>query len=350
MGERAWTALVGAAAIVAVFALPSFAQPVPDSKNCTGKPDVDWDLQIKTCTALIQSGRLGEHNRGIAYNNRGVALEAKGEFDRAIADYTQALALNPQDQFAYNNRGNAYNGKNDYDHAIADFSRAIAIDPKYTHALNNRGDSYKAKGDLDHAIADFDAAIALDPKYAHAYANRGNAYSDKGDLDRALADYNTSLELDPKNGDSYFDRGRFYFFRGTLANAVEDFGRASALDSTDAYKALWLDIANRRSHLPSRLPAAVKQLDMTAWPAPVVRLYLGQSTAQAALAAADDRDAEIRKQQICEANFYGGEYILQQGQKDDAAKLLRAAAADCPKSLLEHDGALADLKALGISP
>jgi hypothetical protein len=40
-----------------------------------------------------------------------------------------------------------------------------------------------------------------------------------------------------------------------------------------AYTALWLDIAERRNNIASHLALAAKQLDMTTWPAPVVRLF-----------------------------------------------------------------------------
>jgi len=88
----------------------------------------------------------------------------------------------------YTNRGNRYRDKGDLDHAIADFNEAIRIDPEHVMAFNNRGVAYSYKGDLDRAIADYNEAIRIDPKFAMAFINRGAAYSDKGDIDRAIAD------------------------------------------------------------------------------------------------------------------------------------------------------------------
>jgi lipoprotein NlpI len=84
--------------------------------------------------------------------------------------------------------------------------------------------------------------------------------------------------------------------------------------------------------------------------APVIRLYLGQLTPEAVLAAADDPDATTKKGQVCEANFYSGELALRQGKKDEATGLFRRATADCPKPFFEYDGANAELKALGKNP
>src|SRR5262249_47815018 len=55
--------------------------------------------------------------------------------------------------WAYNNRGHAHFVKGDYDHAIADYGEAIRLDPKEAYGyLSKRGDVYHAKGDNDRAI------------------------------------------------------------------------------------------------------------------------------------------------------------------------------------------------------
>ena len=80
---------------------------------------------------------------------------------------------------------------------------------------------------------------------------------------------------------------------------------------------------------------------------PTQRLYLGQLTPEATLAAADDPDATTKSHQVCEANFYSGELALQRGARRDAIRLLQQSAASCPKGFVEYAGAIAELKALG---
>jgi tetratricopeptide (TPR) repeat protein len=101
---------------------------------------------------------------------------------------------------------------------------------------------------------------------APAYNNRGEAYRAKGDTDRAIADYNQAMTLDPKYLNAYFNRGRLNLFAGALPKALADFNQASELNPKYAYVAPWLDIANKRSNLPSRLSEARNQIDMTKWP------------------------------------------------------------------------------------
>ena len=68
----------------------------------------------------------------------------------------------------------------------------------------------------------------------------------------------------------------------------------------------------------------------------MVRLFLGETTPADVLAAANDPDPATRKDQLCEANFYSGELALLQGAKEEATRLFRLAAADCPRGFDAH--------------
>ena len=239
--------------------------------------------------------------------------------------------------------------KDDYNDAIAHYTQAIQLDPKNRAAYNNRGLTNNARGDYDRAIADFSDAIRLDPKDARAYNNRCIAHNNNGERDLALADCNEAIRLDPKSAQAYINRGVAFFYEGLLPLALADLNQWGKLDPKSPYAALWLDMVNTRSNLQSQLKDATKQIDMTKWPAPIIRLYLGQLTAEAVLIAADDPDADTKRGHICEANFFTGELMLQRGKKDDAAQLFRLAAADCPKDFIQYSAATAELKALGIA-
>src|ERR1700730_18054663 len=71
----------------------------------------DPDLSISGCTAMIQSGHEPRQNLAIAFYNRGNSHRSKGQPDRAIEDYDQAILLNPIYALAFRNRGAAYLGK-----------------------------------------------------------------------------------------------------------------------------------------------------------------------------------------------------------------------------------------------
>jgi tetratricopeptide (TPR) repeat protein len=194
----------------------------------------DVDAQIADCTRQIDSGRWRGRNLAIEHYNRGIAWKAKGDLDRAIADYTEAIRLDPQHERAYVNRGNAWQAKGDLDRAIADYDEAIRLDAKDADAYDNRGIAWKHKGDLDRAIADYTEAIRLDPKDATPHYNRGIAWSRKGDVDRAVADYTAAIRLDPKEAAPYHNRGNAYASKKDYEHAVADYTEAIRLDPADA--------------------------------------------------------------------------------------------------------------------
>ncbi len=113
-----------------------------------------------------------------AYLARGDQYFGLKDYDRAIADYSQAIFLMPDFAEAYNNRGLAYalKGKDNMVKAIADYSQAIQLRPDYAYAVNNRGVAYMASGHPEDALQDFDRAIQLQPDFPQAHSNRGNYY------------------------------------------------------------------------------------------------------------------------------------------------------------------------------
>src|SRR5205807_2586409 len=98
-------------------------------------------------------------------------------------------------------RGGAYAAQGDIDHAMADFKEAMRLDPTYPGAYNSRAIAWYHIGDLDRAVADFDQAIRLDPKDAQAYYNRGIAREMKRRMQDALADFKMYSRLAPSNPD-----------------------------------------------------------------------------------------------------------------------------------------------------
>jgi tetratricopeptide (TPR) repeat protein len=300
-----------AALFFSVAPVWTFAALADDAETCVKG---SGDQKIAACTAAIKSGKWTGRGLAWAYVNRGWAYNLKEDYARAIADETEAIRLNPDDANAYVFRGWAYDDTDQFDRAIADETKAIQLKPM-APTFNNRGSAHVDKLEFAEAIADFSRAIQINAKYGVAYRNRARAY----------------------------------LYSGKPAEALADINQASAIDPKHMYGALWLDIIGRRNNVASRLSQISAQFDMTVWPAPVVRMFLGQMTPAAVLAAADNPDPRVKKDRVCEANFYSGEMALRTGAKDEAARLFDTAARDCPHGLDEWDAAKAEAKALRAS-
>ena len=141
--------------------------------------------------------------RGFVYGNLG-------QYDKAIADFSRVIEIDPKSKEAYYDRGIAYATIGQVNKSIADYSRLIEIDPSYAKAYSNRGADYFNLGQLDKAIADYTVAIAIDPNYPDAYYNRGLAYGKLGKWENAIADYTMLLEIDPNNSNAYSNRQDAY--------------------------------------------------------------------------------------------------------------------------------------------
>jgi tetratricopeptide (TPR) repeat protein len=300
----------------------------------------DSDKALSDCNESIRIYR----SYAAAYLNRGNVYLSKSDFDHAFADFNEALRLDPNNAWAYAERGNLYKSKGDFDHGIADLNESIRLDPTYALAYFARGDLYGRKGDVAHAIADMNETIRHDPNYALAYFTRGHLSYMLGNAPAALEDFTKAIKLDAEDANSYFNRGvAYYIVGGHNADAIADFKKATELNPKDAYAALWRDLAERRNNAPGHLAEAAKQLDMTVWPAPVIRQFLGESTAEQTFGAAFDTDPQTKTAQTCETNFYSGEFALLKKNKKEAQRLLKLAADDCPPSFVESTAALAEL-------
>jgi tetratricopeptide (TPR) repeat protein len=381
MLKRRW--LAAAVIVMAPLWFGSPADAQIDSAKCRAAV-VSSDERIAACTAVIEAGKgpseglawayrlrareylmTRDYDRAVAdysqvlqlyprdryaYMSRGDANFCKENVDQAIADYDQAIGLDPKDGHAYASRGAAYLHKDDFERAFADFSRALELNPSDVQAYLSRGSAHLAMGEFDRAIADFDRAIQISPTYKIAYFLRGSAYAVKGDFDQAVSDYDKAIRLDRKDARGYRFRAVVKLWAGSLAESLVDLDQSGELDPKSSYTALWREIVTRRSDLPSHLAEKTVQLDMTKWPAPVVRMFLDETALEAVLAAADDIDPKLRESRVCEANFYAGELALQRGSTEDAARLFGLTVADCPKNSVERSFAKAELKTLGVKP
>ena len=188
--------------------------------------------------------------------------------------------------------------------------------------------------------------VRLDAKDLDVHHNRGTKNQANSDLYQIIVYYNAAIKRDPRDDDAYFHRGLANFYAGSLPQALADLNQAIKLDPEYPYYALWIDIIDKRGNAASRLSQTISHINMTKWPAPVIRLYLGQTTPAEVLAAAADPDAMTKRGQICEANFYLAELALQQGAREEAKRMFRLAAADCPREFVEGHSASSELEAL----
>jgi tetratricopeptide (TPR) repeat protein len=160
-----------------------------------------------------------------------------GDLNRALAEYNEAIRLDPNSAAVFADRGLVYETAGDYAHAVPDFEQATKLAPGIVDFWNSRCWARALDGkELQQALADCNEALRLGPDRADVLDSRGMVYLKLGDLKRARADYDAALHINPQFAGSLYARG-FVKQRsgdGDGAGADADFAAAKAIRSTIA--------------------------------------------------------------------------------------------------------------------
>lgn len=175
-------------------------------------------------------GEQSEASDAVAINRQGNSWFAIREFDKAIADYTEAIRLDPKYAVAYQNRGVVWSEKGEHDKAIADHTEAIRLDPNYAIAFNSRGVAWQRKGEYDKALDDHNRAIQLDPNDAVAFTDRGYTWARKGEHTLAIEDYTQAIRLNPEFSVAHNLRGDSWHALDEYHEAIANYTEAIRLD------------------------------------------------------------------------------------------------------------------------
>ena len=155
-----------------------------------------------------------------------------GDLDRAIADFSEAVRLDPMLAAAWMNRGLAYEGKGeDARGRAADFDQTghglrLAISMRGTRAV---GRARSAGVQLQQAVADCNEALKLSPDNADATDSRGFVHLKLGDFDHAIEDYDAALQINSQLASSLYGRGIARGRKGDADGAKADIAAARAL-------------------------------------------------------------------------------------------------------------------------
>src|SRR6266436_4312666 len=129
-----------------------------------------YDMQLKAERARERSSPSSSHD---VKEEEECCQREEAQAARQYAEETGATYQQSQVAKKLCEQGVNKHNKKDYQAAIADYTQAIALDPQYGFAHHSRGRSWAALGEHRPAIADYTQAIALDPQYAPAYNSWG---------------------------------------------------------------------------------------------------------------------------------------------------------------------------------
>jgi tetratricopeptide (TPR) repeat protein len=233
-----------------------------DRGECAASADKP-DVGGAACSRIIDDASAVRWQNASRPSRTGAAAPSTAkDYDRAIADYGEAIKLSPKDAWALrtgvrltrakrtttrplriaprrsgsirNMAGptttvvSPYYGLHEYDAALADHAEAIRVDSRDAWAYARRGMAWTEKGEFDQAIADLTEAVTIDPKYAFGFGQRGQALfrkrliTKKGGWEPAIADYSEANQARSKSVWLYSSRGVAYSNNRQYDLAVPD--------------------------------------------------------------------------------------------------------------------------------
>jgi tetratricopeptide (TPR) repeat protein len=193
------------------------------------------DSQLENGVATMTASELSlapefPYSEAQAAGPRLTSLSESDVFVRSPAIFEEAAgsdegeaAITPTDAAGFNIRGVEFLHRHDYDKAVADFTEAKRRDPKAAKYVYNRGVAHFEKGDDGLALADFNEAIRLDPTDTTALLARADLNLTRGNRALAVKDYEAATRISPTDVVVLSRRAYGYERSGLFEAAVRAF-------------------------------------------------------------------------------------------------------------------------------
>lgn len=137
------------------------------------------------------------------YTDDGIELVYKGEFEKAIENFTKSIELKNDWEIPYFYRAVSYQALEEFDNAMLDYTKALSINDKMTDAYYNKAKIILSRKDIPNpdinkAIEDLNKALELDEKFVDALFAMAAAYKKLEDYHKALEYLEKLLEIEPQ--------------------------------------------------------------------------------------------------------------------------------------------------------
>jgi tetratricopeptide (TPR) repeat protein len=293
---------------------------------------------------------------GEADNALRLRNKAREDADKAFADYSSVIQLQPTNALAFNNRGLFYYAKGDFARALDDFNKAVALSPGDASPLNNRGATLSRLRRFKEALADYDKVIALRPTSSPSYLSRAFVYLDQRDYRSAIADYTRAIEFEPSNFRAYRNRAWSNLFLGNYEEAAADsqkfldLQRPCNRNIQYMYVAILNYVSSRKTLSAESVKPKLEQAlsdcgpGPTPWPYAVLR-FLHHDISEQQLQA----EAGSGQDELTEAHAYLGMDYLLSGNVNGARTHFTWIKDNGNQTFDEYPLALAELDRLGSS-
>ena len=193
-------------------------------------------LDFKNSDALITELSQSIQNKPTSelYIERAYLFELRQEFEKAFADISSAISLEPSNSELYTCRAELCREIERYD-----YTKAIEQSPSDSVLYQDRAEYYAKNGEYEKAEKDYTKAIELDNESEYSYSARAGFYQNIECFEEALEDYNKALSLCSEYENEinsleelyigkagyYHDRAECYQGLGEYEKAISDYNK-----------------------------------------------------------------------------------------------------------------------------
>ena len=163
------------------------------------------------------STKIENRTNADSYNCRASVYAHRDELEKAIADYSKAIEISPDNYHLYYNRAIRLAYMRQPEKAIEDYNKAIDLNPRLVVGYDGRASAKFELHQYEGAIKDYDEALRLKPRYADALGGRARCFKELGNFESAIVDYKYALRISP--GAAWI-RNSFAWLLATCADEI----------------------------------------------------------------------------------------------------------------------------------
>ncbi len=188
-----------------------------------------YNLALSSATAKDFQAHL---NQAVALSDKAsegerlmiLTVQAGNNADptKALAYAEELVAKYPYDERAHFILAGQYLGQQEYEKAIEELKQSIAINPSFSPAYNTLGYAYRPLGNNSEAEKAFKKYIELVPDDPNPYDSYAELLMKTGRFDESIAQYRKALSIDPHFSNSYFAIASDLMYQGKHEQAVAE--------------------------------------------------------------------------------------------------------------------------------
>lgn len=164
-------------------------------------------------------------NYAFIHIRRGDAFFAMRKYEKALAEYEEAIRLNPDEVSSYNAIGYLYAQQGDYSKSIEYYKKALDLSPESYNILMNIGNGFAVQGLHEEAKRYFDRALNTNPDIAEVYYNKSQEYVNSNnpvDQELILHYLEHCIELNPLFHKAHISKASTIRNRGKFDQAIDE--------------------------------------------------------------------------------------------------------------------------------